>query len=118
MTVRMTRSVRASPPVRKVTGRAGNVAGRYPSPKMQRTIQFESQYVELWAIYAMERDEDVLGYYAQPARIPLRYRAASGRRTTQWHTPDCFVLRQGSAGWEAWKPLPALNGLAVRVPAR
>ena len=118
MTVRITRSVRASPPVRKVTGRAGNVAGRYPSPKMQRTIQFESQYVELWAIYAMERDEDVLEYYDQPARIPLRYRAASGRHTTQWHTPDFFVLRQGSAGWEEWKPLPALDGLAVRMPAR
>jgi putative transposase len=111
-------AMRASPPVRKVTGRAGNVAGRYPSPKMQRTIQFESQSVELWAIYAMERDEDVLEYYDQPARIPLRYRAVSGRHTTQWHTPDFFVLRQRSAGWEEWKPLPALDALAVRMPAR
>jgi len=48
----------------------------------------------------------------------LRYRAASGCHTTQWHTPDFFVLRQGSAGWEEWKPLPALDGLAVRMPAR
>jgi len=111
-------AMRASPPVRTVTGRAGNVAGRYPSPKMQHTIQFESQHVELWAIYAMERDEEVLEYYDQPARMPLRYRAASGRPTTQWHTPDFFVLRQGSAGWEEWKPLPALEVLAVRMPAR
>ena len=59
----------------------------------------------------MERDEDVLEYYDQPAHIPLRYRAASGRHTTQWHTPDFFVLRQGSAGWEEWEPLPALDGL-------
>jgi putative transposase len=33
-------AIRSSLPVRTVTGRAGNVAGRYPSPKMQRTIQF------------------------------------------------------------------------------
>jgi putative transposase len=85
---------------------------------MQRTIQFESQHVELWAIYAMERDDDVVEYYDQPGRMPLRYRAVSGRQTTQWHTPDFFVLRHDSAGWEEWKPLPALEVLAVRMPAR
>src|SRR2546430_5991499 len=111
-------AIRSSPPVRTVTGRAGNVAGRYPSPKMQRTIQFESQHVELWAIYAMERDDDVVEYYDQPGRMPLRYRALSGRHTTQWHTPDFFVLRHGSVGWEEWKPLHALEVLAVRMPAR
>ncbi len=111
-------AIRSSPPVRKVTGRVGNVTGRYPSTKMQHTIQFESQHVELWAIYAMERDDDVIEYYDQPARMPLRYRAASGRHTTQWHTPDFFVLRQESAGWEEWKPLAALADLAVRMPAR
>jgi putative transposase len=39
--------IRSSPPVRKVRGRANNVTGRYPSPKTQRSIQFESQHVEL-----------------------------------------------------------------------
>ncbi len=34
-------NIRESPPVRKVRGRAGNVSGRYPSPKMQCSIQFE-----------------------------------------------------------------------------
>jgi putative transposase len=85
---------------------------------MQRSIQFESQHVELWAIYAMERDDDVLEYYDQPVRIPLRYRALSGRLTTQWHTPDFFVLRQASAGWEEWKPAPVLDALASAMPAR
>jgi len=47
-------SIRSSSPVRKVRGRANHVAGRYPSPKMQLTMQFESQHVELWAIYGME----------------------------------------------------------------
>src|SRR5215470_7279605 len=110
-------AIRSAPPVRRVTGRAGNVVGRYPSPKMQRSIQFESQHVELWAIYAMERDDDVLEYYDQPVRIPLRYRALSGRLTTQWHTPDFFVLRQASAGWEEWKPAPVLDALVSAMPA-
>jgi putative transposase len=47
-------AIRLSPPVRRVRGRTNNVTGRYPSPKMGRSIQFESQQVELWAIYGME----------------------------------------------------------------
>ena len=42
--------IRSSPPSRRVRGRASNVSGRYPSVKMGRSIQFESQHVELWAI--------------------------------------------------------------------
>jgi putative transposase len=111
-------SIRSSPPVRKVRGRANNVTGRYPSPKMQRSIQFESRQVELWAIYGMERDEDVLEYYDQPMRIPLRYRAPSGHNTTQWHTPDFFVLRQHGAGFEEWKPASRLSQLSHSMPHR
>ncbi len=111
-------TIRAAPPGRKVQGRIGNVTGRYPSPKMGRTMQFESQHVELWAIYAMERDADVLEYYDQPPQIPLKYRAKSGRQTTQWHHADFFVLRQGSAGYEEWKPASALEGLGFTMPGR
>lgn len=39
------------------------------------SIQFESDRVEFWAIYSMERDKDVLEYYDQSSRIPLGYRA-------------------------------------------
>ncbi len=53
-------SIRSSPPVRKVRGRAGNVTGRYPSPKMQVSIQFESQHVELWAIHHALHDKKLL----------------------------------------------------------
>ena len=70
--------IRTSQPVRKVRSGKSNVTGRYPSVKMGRTIQFESQHVELWAIYAMERDDDVLEYYDQPARIQLHYTSRSG----------------------------------------
>jgi hypothetical protein len=45
---------------------------------MGRSIQFESRHVELWGIYEMECDDDVLEYYDQPVRrvgahcIPVR----------------------------------------------
>jgi putative transposase len=74
-TEEMISAIRSSPPVRKVRGSASNVAGRYPSSKMGVSIQFESQHVELWAMYVMERDDEVLEYYDQPMRLPLRYRA-------------------------------------------
>jgi hypothetical protein len=35
---------------------------------MGRTIQFESHHVELYGIYEMEYDDDVLEYYDQPVR--------------------------------------------------
>lgn len=68
--------IRQSQPVRKVRSRASNVSGRYPSRKMGRTIQFESQHVEVYGIYEMEYDDDVLEYYDQPIRIQLQYRAS------------------------------------------
>jgi putative transposase len=46
--------IRFSPPARRVQGRVGNVSGFYPSRKMGVTIQFESQSLELGAIYLME----------------------------------------------------------------
>ena len=46
--------MRQSDPVRRTEGRYRNMRGRYPSRKMQLTIQFESHTTELWAIYAME----------------------------------------------------------------
>jgi putative transposase len=117
-TVTFITAIRQPPPVRRVKGRVNNVTGRYPSHKMSHSIQFESEHVELWAIYRMERDDDVLEYYDQSSRIPLSYRAKSGRHTTQWHTPDFFVLRTTSAGWEEWKPALALDDLTVSMPAR
>lgn len=59
--------LRTSQPVRHVRSGVSNITGRYPSVKMGRTIQFES-FVELGAIYLMERDNDVLEYYDQPVR--------------------------------------------------
>lgn len=110
--------IRSSQPVRKVRGGASNVSGRYPSVKMGMSIQFESQHVELWAIYAMERDDDVLEYYDQPTRIQLHYHARSGSKTSPWHTPDFLVIRRDEAGFEEWKTADALDKLAIRMPER
>jgi len=110
--------IRESEPERKVQSRASNLSGRYPSVKMGFSIQFESQHVELWGIYTMERDSDVLEMYDQPTRIQLHYQARSGRKTSPWHTPDFLVLRCASAGFEEWKPAASLDKLAVSQPHR
>ncbi len=110
--------IRSSQPARRVRGRASNVSGRYPSVKMGVSIQFESQHVELWAIYPMERDDDVLEYYDQPTRIQLHYNSRSGRKTSPWHTPDFLVIRQNGVAFEEWKPADALEQLTTRMPER
>ncbi len=58
---------------RRVTSRAHNVSGAYPSRKIGITIHFESHTVELWVIYLMEHDPDVLEFYDQPQTFKLRY---------------------------------------------
>ncbi|MFL9458723.1 hypothetical protein AB0758_48005 [Tolypothrix bouteillei VB521301_2] len=40
---------------------------------MGQTIQFESHTVELWAIYQMEHDPEVLEYYDQPPPFKIQY---------------------------------------------
>ncbi|SRR6266516_4238786 len=70
--------IRSSQPARRVRGGASNVSGRYPSVKMGFSIQFESQHVELWSIYTMERDDDVLEFYDQPVRRVGAYRIPVG----------------------------------------
>jgi putative transposase len=66
-------TIRRSLPVRRVTSRANNVSGAYPSRKMGVTVQFESQNPELWAIVMMDHDPEVLEFYEQPATFKLRW---------------------------------------------
>ena len=94
--------IRFSPPARRVQSRAGNVSVRYPSRKMGSIIQAESHRNELAGIYEKEYDSDVLEYYDQPPRIKLKYLTKKGRRVGVRHTPDFFVIRTDSLGWEEW----------------
>lgn len=110
--------IRSSPPVRRVRSAAGNVGVRYPSRKMGVIIQAESHRNELAGIYEKEYDPDTLEYYDQPSRIKLTYEAKNGRRVGVWHTPDYFVIRSDSIGWEEWKMEAELLRLAEQMPHR
>ena len=110
--------VRCSDPARRVGGGRSNVAGRYPSKKMGRTIQFESHRVELPAIFELEYDDSVLEYYDQAPSIKLDYCSADGKRLGVLHTPDFFVIRTDSAGWEECKTEEELTRLSERNPNR
>src|SRR5437588_2543476 len=110
--------VRSSPPARRVGSRANTVSGTYASRKMGCTIQFESHRVELWAVYTMEYDPQVLEYYDQPTTLELHYQAKSGRAITVSHTPDFLVLRQDGVWLEEWKQENKLLELAISQPHR
>ena len=110
--------IRSSPPVRRVCSAAGNVSVRYPSRKMGVVIQAESHRNELAGIYEKEYDPETLEYYDQPSRIKLIYEAKNGRRVGIWHTPDYFVIRNDSMGWEEWKTEAELLRLAEQMPHR
>jgi putative transposase len=111
-------AIRTSPPSRRVRSAAGNVSVRYPSRKMGVTIQAESHKNELAGIYEMEFDPETLEYYDQPTPIKLDYLAKNGKPVGVLHTPDFFVLRTTSAGWEEWKMESELVRLAQVMPNR
>jgi putative transposase len=110
--------IRSAPPSRRVQGRASNVSGTYPSQKMGLTIQFESHKVELWAIYLMEHDPNVLEYYDQPSSFKIQYTNKSGRKIGHYHTPDFFVLSADNAAWVEWKTEAQLQKLSEKYPTR
>ncbi|MGE0128922.1 MAG: Tn7 transposase TnsA N-terminal domain-containing protein [Blastocatellales bacterium] len=82
------------------------------------TIQFESHRNELAAIYELEHDQSVLEFYDQPQSIKLNWVTAAGRGIGVFHTPDFFVIRTDSAGYEECKPEQELTRLAERSPQR
>ena len=82
------------------------------------TIQFESHRVELAFVREMEHDPEVLEYYDQPPSFPLDYKSAKGRHLRVVHTPDFFVLRAASAGWEECKTEEELHRLSGSSPNR
>lgn len=126
-TTTLIQRIRTSPPARNVTGGRGNVSARLPSHKMRATIQSESRTAEKPGIrifyeydHLLENQNEahVLEYYDQPDSIALHYVSAHGRAVTTWHTPDFFVIRETSAGWEEWKTENELPLLAQKQPAR
>ncbi|PYY12395.1 MAG: integrase [Acidobacteria bacterium] len=93
--------VRSSEPARRVGGGRRNV-----------------HRVELAGIYEMEHDDSVEEFYDQPPSFRLDYVSAEGRHLGVRHTPDFFVIRQDTAGWEEWKTEEELVRLAEKSPHR
>jgi transposase InsO family protein len=110
--------IRSSGPARLVQSGRGNVSGRYPSRKMGVTIQFESHKNELARIQELEHASDVIEFFDQPPSIKLEYLSAAGKKLGVLHTPDFFVIRETSAGWEECKPEEELNRLTEKNPNR
>ena len=115
--------IRSSEPSRRVGGGLGNVHGLYPSSKMGLSIQFESHTVELAFIYEYEHDKrNVLEYYDQPPPIKLNYigkgNKGKERNMGYMHTPDFFIIRCDSAGYEECKTEEELIRLAEQSPNR
>jgi transposase InsO family protein len=110
--------IRSSGPARLVQSGRGNVSGRYPSRKMGVTIQFESHKNELARIQELEHACDVIEFFDQPPSIKLEYQSAAGKKLGVLHTPDFFVIRETSAGWEECKLEEELDRLAEKSPNR
>jgi len=81
------------------------------------TIQFESHRNELAAIYAMEHASAVVEYWDQPRPSNSPTVPRQGAPSSVLHTPDFFVLRTDTAGWEEWKLEDDLRRLAERQPS-
>lgn len=110
--------IRENDPVRKVQSRKKNIHGKFPSEKMGQSIQFESHTVELVGIYEMEHDVEVYEYYDQPDTIQLQYLSKEGNKVYANHTPDFFVIRLDSVGFEEWKSEDKLLELMLTQPNR
>ncbi|MBO0789939.1 MAG: Tn7 transposase TnsA N-terminal domain-containing protein [Ktedonobacteraceae bacterium] len=111
--------LRFSQPVRRVQGRAGNVRGLYPSKKMGMMMQFESESVELSAMYWMDHDEKVIEFYEQPHTLKLTYLDKTGKRMQgHYYTPDFLVLRPDGVAFEEWKTEEELHRLCRKQPYR
>lgn len=115
---RVIEKIRSSEPSRRVQSGRRNVSGSYPSRKMGVTIQFESHRNELARIYELEHDSNVLEYYDQPPSIELSYQAKSGKQIRHRYTPDFFIIRAESAGWEECKTEEDLIKLGEDSPNR
>ncbi|QZN75520.1 TnsA endonuclease N-terminal domain-containing protein [Paenibacillus sp. DR312] len=120
-TINLINRIRSGEPSRRVSSSMKNVSGRYPSEKMNFSIQYESHRVELPYIYSIEHQDSVLEYYDQPNRILLNYLCtATGkqRKKSFQYTPDFFVIEEDGGKWVECKTDEELQKLSVKDPAR
>lgn len=83
-------------PSRKVQGRLGNVVIKFYSQKMDTSLLLESRTGEFPRAVLLERDPDVLAYFAQPPKVHVPVTNKDGKvETMQPYTPDFLVVRSG-----------------------
>jgi putative transposase len=116
--LRLIKRIRESDPARRVRSGPHNISGRYPSRKMQRTIQFASHRNKLPWILEMESDKSTVEYWDLPPSIKLYFQTASGKRVGVLHNPHYFVIRERSAEWIECRTEEELLGLEKRSPNR
>lgn len=110
------RTVRSSPPSRRVRCPGNNVVSYFRSLKMGFTLTLESHHNELAAAYEFEHTSNVLAFFDQPEPITLRYRSKSGQPKGHRHTPNFLVLEKDAAGWVEVKQESALAKRADANP--
>lgn len=106
--------IRNAPPERRVRSGSCNVAARFPSRKMARTIQAESHTNELAQIYGWEHDPATFEFYDQPPRIRIAYLGASGHKRYDPRTVDFFLIQSDFIGWVECKTEQWLQEYLVR----
>jgi hypothetical protein len=83
---------------RKVSGRGGNMIGRFPSLKMGRMIAFES-LIEQDYLFLLDFEPDVLNFTEQPVKIEYIW---EGKELH--YTPDFHVIRKTGEEFVECKP--------------
>ncbi len=114
---RVIEQIRTSPPARRVQAAVGNVPVKWPSAKMQATIQAESHSVEFLFLLWMDFvDESTLEFYDQPQRIKLRGLDKNQKERAWLHTPDYFRIGTDWIGYVECKPRASIQQLAKDKP--
>ncbi|WDQ32191.1 TnsA endonuclease N-terminal domain-containing protein [Paenibacillus marchantiae] len=117
----MINEIRSSQPSRLVRSSIKNVSGRYPSIKMNFTVQYESHTLELPYIHTLEHSNSVLEFYDQPNSIKLDYMSTVNekhKRKSFYYTPDFFVIEEHGAKWVECKSDEDLQKLSEKDPSR
>jgi len=89
--------------VRKVSGRGGNMIGRFPSLKMGRMIAFES-LIEQDYLFLLDFEPDVLTFTEQPVQIEYFWEGKE-----RHYTPDFHVARKTGEEIVECKPLELVH---------
>jgi hypothetical protein len=89
--------------VRKVSGRGGNIIGRFPSLKLDRMVDFES-LIERDFIYLLDFEPEVSWFAEQP--LTIEYQHEGERRA---YTPDFRVIRNEQNVLVECKPEQRVN---------